>query len=93
MLIILHVYIQLTNDTYGDAVSMLSQIVRNTENNTGQQTSEVLSQVASYLEDLASFVNESNVIINMTVSIHTNRIVIVSNDNKSLLRLLKTLSV
>ena len=73
---------------------MLSQIVRNTENNTGQQTSEVLSQVVSYLEDLASFVNESNVIINITVSIHTNRIIwLIINDNKSLLRLLKTLSV
>ena len=61
---------QLTNETYADAVSMLSQIVVRTENNTAEQTSEVLSQVATYFEDLANFVNESNVIINMTVSKH-----------------------
>ena len=61
---------QLTNETYADTVSMLSQIVVRTENNTAEQTSEVLSQVATYFEDLANFVNESNVIINMTVSKH-----------------------
>ena len=59
---------QLTNQTYGDAVAMLSQIIELTENNTDEQTSEVLSQVATYFEDLANFVNEFNVIINTTVS-------------------------
>ena len=47
---------------------MLSQIVEATESNTGTQTNEVLSEVATYLNSLAEFVNESNVIINRTVS-------------------------
>ena len=50
-------------------VSMLPQIIMHTENNKAEQTSEVLSQVATYFNDLADFVNESNVIINMMVSI------------------------
>ena len=47
---------------------MLSQIVEATENNTDVQTNEVLTEVATYLNLLAEFVNESNVIINRTVS-------------------------
>ena len=62
--------VQLTNQTYGDAVAMLSNIIVFTENNTAEQTSEVLSQVATYFEELADFVNEFNVIINTTVSMH-----------------------
>ena len=65
--------VQLTNQTYGDAVAMLSNIVVFTENNTAEQTSEVLSQVATYFEELADFVNEFNVIINMTVSMYNKR--------------------
>ena len=63
---------QLTNQTFGDAVAMLSQIIALTENNTAEQTSEVLRQVADYFEELADFVNDSefNVIINTTVSMH-----------------------
>ena len=61
--------IQLTSETYVDTVSMLSQIIVLTENNTAEQTSEVLSQVATYFEDLADFVNESNVIVNIAVSL------------------------
>ena len=53
---------------YGDPVAMLSHIIEFTEINTAEQTSEVLSKVASYFNDLAGFVNKSNVIINMTVS-------------------------
>ena len=47
---------------------MLSQIIEATENNTDVQTNEVLTEVATYLNLLAEFVNESNVIINRTVS-------------------------
>ena len=60
---------QLTNQTYGDAVAMLSQIIELTENNIFVQTSEILSQVATYFRELADFVNISNVIINTTVSV------------------------
>ena len=61
--------IQLTNETYGDPVAMLSHIIQLTEINTAEQTfSAVLSKIASYFNDLAGFMNESNVIINMTVS-------------------------
>lgn len=48
---------------------MLSQIIEFTENNTNEQTNEVLSTTASYFQELAAFVNESNVIINTTVSV------------------------
>ena len=60
---------QLTTETYGDSVAMLSQIIEFTENNTNEQTNEVLSTTTSYFEELADFVNDSNVIINTTVSI------------------------
>ena len=60
---------QLTNQTYGGAVAMLSQIIELTENNTFVQTSEILSQVATYFRELADFVDKSNVIINTTVSV------------------------
>ena len=59
---------QLTNQTYVDAVAMLSQTVEVTENNINEQTDEVLGKVASYLGDLADFVNESQVIIDRNVS-------------------------
>ena len=48
---------------------MLSQIIALTENNTNEQTNEVLSTTANYFEVLADFVNDSNVIINTTVSV------------------------
>ena len=51
---------------------MLSQIIEFTENNTNEQTNEVLSTTASYFQELAVFVNESNVIINTTVSVDDN---------------------
>ena len=60
---------QLTNQTYGGAVAMLSQIIELTENNTFVQTSEILSQVATYFRELADFVDKSTVIINTTVSV------------------------
>ena len=57
---------------------MLSQIIEFTENNTNEQTNQVLSTTASYFEELADFVNESNVIINLTVSVDDNNIMILS---------------
>ena len=54
---------------------MLSQIIMFTENDTNKQTSEVLHRVTSYFKELANFVNETDVIINTTVSqssSHTN---------------------
>lgn len=47
---------------------MLSQIIMLTENDTKEQTSEVVHRVISYLEELANFMNETDVIINTTVS-------------------------
>lgn len=63
-------YIQLTNQTYVDAMDRLSQTIEVTENNTNEQTDEVLGTVASYLDNLANFVNESNVIIDTNVSVN-----------------------
>ena len=65
---------QLTNQTYVEAVSILSQTAKVTENNTNEQTGEVLGKVASYLDDLANFVNESNVIIDTNVCVHGHSI-------------------
>ena len=61
---------QLTNETYVDSVAMLSQTVKITEDITKEQTDEVLDKVANYLDILADFVNESNVIIDMNVCQH-----------------------
>ena len=47
---------------------MLSNVIEATENNSDIQTNEALSAVATYFEELADFLNESNVIINMTVN-------------------------
>ena len=60
--------IQLTNDTYGEAVMMLADIIGGTENSTANQNDQVLNQVADYFSTLATFVNASNVTINKTVS-------------------------
>jgi hypothetical protein len=47
---------------------MLSKFTEATANNSDVQTNEVLNEVAIYFEVLSDFVNESQVIINMTVS-------------------------
>lgn len=47
---------------------MLADIVGGTENSTANQNDQVLKQVADYFSVLATFVNDSNVIINKTVS-------------------------
>ena len=64
----LNFVMQLTTETYGDSVTILSQVIEFTENNINEQTNEVLSNVANFFEVLVDFVNESSVIINTTVS-------------------------
>ena len=63
---------QLTNETYVDAAEMLSGAIVATENSTSEQTGVVLDKVAGYLDDLADFVNESNVIIDTNVCMQDN---------------------
>ena len=46
---------------------MLAQAIEPSENNTVEQTSEVLSTTADYSTELAIFVGDSNVNINNTV--------------------------
>ena len=59
------------NETYVDAVATLSQILKGTENNTNEQTDEVLGTVAIYLDNVADFVNTSQVVIDTDVSHQT----------------------
>ena len=47
---------------------MLAQVVEQTENGKDEQDSEGLNTVAGYLTKLATFTNDSNLIINTTVS-------------------------
>ena len=47
---------------------MLSEFTEATANNTDVQTNEVLNEVTTYFKELADFVNDSQVIINMTVN-------------------------
>ena len=72
---------ELTTETYGDSVAVLSQIIVLTENNTNEQTNEVLSTTANYFEELADFVNESSVIINTTVRVNGIEILSLHQDN------------
>ena len=62
--------LQLTEGTYGAAVAMLSEVIRPTENDRVEQNEAVLNSVANYFEELAFFVNDSNVTVNATVSHH-----------------------
>lgn len=55
-------------DTYEDAASRLSDVIELSENDEGEQTSASLNLVADYAAELAMFVEESDVIINDTVS-------------------------
>ena len=59
---------QLTTDTYETAASRLSDVIELSEGNEDEQTSESLNIVADYAAELAMFVDESEVIINNTVS-------------------------
>ena len=57
---------------------MLAQIINQTERSEDEQSSVVLDTVANYLTELIKFVNNSNVTINLSVSLnftlqtHTN---------------------
>ena len=64
--------LQLTNETYVNAVTTLSQILKITESITNEQTDEVLGSVANYLDDVADFVNISQVVIDTAVSDHAD---------------------
>ena len=59
---------QLTTETGETAVSMLAQIVKQTESDNGKQNSAVLGTTANYLMEVATFFNDSNVTINYNVS-------------------------
>lgn len=48
---------------------MLSQAIGGTENATVEQNGGVLGSVANYFGELAVFVNNSNITINVTVSL------------------------
>ena len=50
------------------AVSMLSQVIEQSEDDETDQNGEVLGTVADYFMELAAFVNDSNVNISATVS-------------------------
>ena len=62
-----------------------------TEGNVVEQNGAVLRTVADYLTDVATFVNNSNVTINATVSYTLTLLlkIIIVQDNYSLYRLLK----
>ena len=59
---------QLTAETVEMAVSMLAQVIEGSARNENEQNSTVLEITASYLTDLATFLNNSNETINSIVS-------------------------
>lgn len=59
---------QLTAEGFEATVSMFTRIVEQTEGSEVEQNQMVLTTVASYLTDIATFVADTNVTINSTVS-------------------------
>ena len=59
---------QLNAESYETAVSMLSQVVEQSQIREDEQTSEVLGTIAGYFTELATFVNNSMLNINSSVS-------------------------
>ena len=59
---------QLTAENVEMAVSMLAQVIEGSARNENEQDSAVLNTTASYLTDLATFLNNSNETINSIVS-------------------------
>ena len=59
---------QLTVETYAEAVAMLSEALMDTENADIEQNEAILRAVADYFNELATFVTDTNVTINATVS-------------------------
>ena len=61
--------LQLTSETYETAASLLSDAIVLSENNVDEQNSEALRTIANYSAELATFVDDSDIIINNTVSL------------------------
>ena len=59
---------QLTVETYAEAVAMLSMALMATETADIEQNEAILGAVADYFNELATFVTDTNVTINATVS-------------------------
>ena len=62
---------QLTTENYATAVSVVSQVIMQSANDTSEQTSATLMAVTDYLLDLSMFIEISDVQINETVSLCT----------------------
>ena len=59
---------QLTNETLVETVEELSTLVQETEERPVEQSTENLESIANVLVNVATFVNESDIEINETVS-------------------------
>lgn len=64
----LNLHVQLSTDTVQAAVAELAQAVKQTEANEVEQNGAVLNTVADYLTEVATFLNNSNITIDSTVS-------------------------
>ena len=53
---------------YEESVSVLAQAIERSENSTVEQNREVLDTVADYSAELATFISNSDISINNTVS-------------------------
>ena len=62
---------QLTTENYATAVSVVSQVIMQSANDTSEQTSAALTAITDYLLDLSMFIETSDVQINETVSLCT----------------------
>lgn len=58
---------QLTIETYETAASRFSDAIQVTETNLDEQNIDTLNTVANYSAELATFVNDSNVILPVKV--------------------------
>ena len=59
---------QLTNETLVQTVETLSTLVQMSENSPVEQNMEILNNIASALVSVASFVNDTDIEVNETVS-------------------------
>ena len=63
-----HICVQLTTETFEEAVSGFALVVEQTRTTPVEQNMEVLGTVAQYLTNIATFVADTNVTINTSVS-------------------------
>ena len=63
-------FYQLTNETVIQTVEDLSTLVQETESRPVEQSTENLGNIADVLVNVATFVNESDIVINETVSFY-----------------------